>query len=358
MLSKHHGDNYSADVVKIVSKLRAFKSRNISRLYPLLSSLKYSKPKSHWTREFRGGREGKDYVVLIFLSYKGWKRVTRSGGLEDMELHSVRNDPHMLLDYLNYRHDDTSKDWYFLMDFDLEYKDWTGVTKTVASTMPTKSAILRILREATRKGGSGLIHVGAHCMYEQPGTSHLNVQGRNTVYFEISNGQTHANPATYFISSDGQRVYGKEFHPCLSDGPDMGRHETLTLSLDMCNAGAYLKDALSLSCLNTSTSDPSMAVEQIRSRKQLILISSSQVGQSASSIRNPAGYEGEFGAGMSLLIKFLSENPSASPTEVIRHLNAICSKREEEHMRQSPCIASRYPVKGALRLLPGPTAMR
>ncbi|KAG8938055.1 hypothetical protein FRC00_011524 [Tulasnella sp. 408] len=39
------------------------------------------------------------------------------------------------------RHDDTSKDWYFVKDFELEYKDWTGVTKALPSTMPSKSAI-------------------------------------------------------------------------------------------------------------------------------------------------------------------------------------------------------------------------
>lgn len=27
------------------------------------------------------------------------------------------------------RHDDTSKDWYLVKDFELEYKDWTGANK-------------------------------------------------------------------------------------------------------------------------------------------------------------------------------------------------------------------------------------
>lgn len=129
MLSKLHRHNSSADALSIASRLRAVKFRNLSRLFPLLSSLRYSKPKSQWTREFRLGQVEKDFVVLIFISYKGWKLVTQYGKLEDMELHAVRNDPRMVLDYLNYRHDDTSKDWYLVKDFELEYKDWTGANK-------------------------------------------------------------------------------------------------------------------------------------------------------------------------------------------------------------------------------------
>ncbi|KAG8902633.1 hypothetical protein FRC00_000005 [Tulasnella sp. 408] len=351
MLSKSHRHIDNADRLNLASRLRAFKSRNISRLFPLLSSLKYSKPKSQWTREFRVDQAKKDFVVLILLSYKGWKRVTESGGLEDMELHAVRNDPHMLLDYLNYRHDDTSKDWYFLKDFDLEYTDWTGVTKALPSTMPSKSAILRIVREATRKGGSGFIHVGAHCMYGCYGTSHLNVQAGGAVYTEIPIGQSDGK-AAYFISSDGQRVYGRDLHPCFSDGSE-GRGGTLTLLLDV---RAYLKDVVSLSCLNTTTPDAATEIEQTRTRKQLVLISSSQAGQVAGSLQNPAGYKGVFGAGTSLMIEYLSGHPSASPTEVVGYLNTVCSKRPEVHLRQSPSIVSRYPIEGALRLLPGPTA--
>ncbi|KAG9048400.1 hypothetical protein FS837_012973 [Tulasnella sp. UAMH 9824] len=354
MLSKSHRHISNADRLNLASRLRAFKSRSISRLFPLLSSLKYSKPKSQWTREFRVDQAEKDFVVLIFLSYKGWKRVTRSGELEDMELHAVRNDPQMLLDYLNYRHDDTSKDWYFLKDFDFEYKDWTGVTKALPSTMPSKNAILKIVREATRKGGSGFIHIGAHCMYDCHGTSHLTVQAGGAVYTEIPIGQSDGK-AAYFVSSDGQRVYGKDLHPCLSDGPE-GRHGTLTLLLDMCNAGAFLRDVVNLSCLNTTTPDATTEIEQTRSRKQLVLISSSQAGQVAGTLQNPAGYKGVFGAGTSLIMGYLSAHPSASPTELVGYLNTVCSKRPEVHLRQSPSIASRYPIEGALRLLPGPTA--
>lgn len=84
-----------------------------------------------------------------------------------MELKAVRNDPRLILDHLSCelcvlgrlaeadplilsslrhytdRHDDTSKNWYFLMDFDLEYTDWTGVTKILPRTMPAKNALVR-----------------------------------------------------------------------------------------------------------------------------------------------------------------------------------------------------------------------
>ncbi|KAG8934958.1 hypothetical protein FRC01_011763 [Tulasnella sp. 417] len=72
-----------------------------------------------------------------------------------------------------------------------------------------------------------------------------------------------------------------------------------------------------------------------------VLISSSQAGQVAGSLEDPAGYEGVFGAGTSLMIEYLREHPSASPTDIIRYLNTVCSKRPQ----------------GALRLLPGPTTV-
>lgn len=203
-----------------------------------------------------------------------------------MELTAVRNDLHLLLDYLNYRHDDKSKNWYFLMDFDLKYTDWTSVTKTLPRTMPTKNAILRTVREATRKGGSGFIHVGAHCHYERLGTSYLQTKGRTMIYNETPHKQTGAK-AAYFISSDGDPVYGKEFHPCLSDDSDVGRDVTLTLSLDMCHASAFLQEVVNLSCLTTASASPGSripAAEQTRSRKQLVVISSSQAGQSAGAL--------------------------------------------------------------------------
>lgn len=350
----------SADPLSLASRLRAFKSRNLSRLFPLLSSLKNSKkPKAQWTREFRGSPGEKEFVVLIFISYKGWKLHTQSGELEDMELKAVRNDPRLILDHLSYRHDDTSKNWYFLMDFDLEYTDWTGVTKILPRTMPAKNALLRTVREATRKGGSGFIHIGAHCHYDYFGTSYFKTEGRTVIFAETPHEQT-GTKAAYFISSDGQRVYGKEFHLCLSDDSDLGCDATLTLSLDMCHAGAFFQKVVDLPCLTTTSSNAAsqaVAPEQARSRKQLILISSSQAGQTAGSLYDRAGFEGLFGASTSLLIESLKQHPSGSPAEVVRYLNAVCSKRPEEHLRQTPSIASRFPIQGPLRLLPGPTAV-
>ncbi|KAG9048401.1 hypothetical protein FS837_012974 [Tulasnella sp. UAMH 9824] len=359
MLSKPHRPTYSTDLLNLASRLRAFKSPNLSRLFPLLSSLKYSKqPKSQWTREFRGNPGEKEFVVLILICYKGWKRRTHFGELEDLELKAVRNDARLLLDYLNYRHDDKSRNWYFVMDFDLEYTDRTGITKILPRTMPSKNALLRTVREATRKGGSGFIHVGAHCHYDNFGTSYSKTEGRTVIFEETPHEQTGTKPA-YFISSDGQQVFGKEFHLSLSDDSDLGCDATLTLSLDMCHAGAFFQEVVNLPCLTTTSSTAAsqiVAVEQRRSRKQLVLISSSQAGQTAGALYDRAGDQGLFGASTSLLIESLKKSPLGSPAEVVKYLNDVCSKRLEEHLRQSPSIASRYPIRGPLRLLPGPTA--
>lgn len=351
---------HSVGISNVVSRLRATKAGGLSRLFPLLSSLKYSKrPKAEWTREFRGNQGEKDFVMLIFLSYKGWKHRTRSGELESMELTAVQNDLRILLDYLNYRHDDKTRHWYFLNDFDFEYKDWTGITKVLPRTAtPTKTNVLRTVREATQKSSSGFIHVGAHCMYGLPGTSQINVGARTTIYTENRKKQT-GTRAAYFISSDARRIYGHEFHSCLSDNTEVGREGTLTLSFDMCNAAAFLTDVTDLPYTYTYTNaadsaSQTTAVEGGRTRKQLVVFCSSQAGQSSGTLQQQAGL---FGAATFLLVRCLHRDQPLSVAEIIQYLNEVCVQRPEKHLRQSPCIASRYPITGPLRLLPHRTAI-
>lgn len=88
--------------------------------------------------------------------------------MENLELTSVQNDPHILLDHLDceffvangfsqrwfrslsrlvgshqiVRHDDTSRNWYFIMDFDLEYTDSAGITKVLPRTAATKDELV------------------------------------------------------------------------------------------------------------------------------------------------------------------------------------------------------------------------
>lgn len=51
---------------------------------------------------------------------------------------------------------------------------------------------------------------------------------------------------------------------------------------------------------------------ELSNRFNQVVISSSQAGQVAGSLQNPAGYKGVFGAGMSLMIGYLSGMSLAS----------------------------------------------
>ncbi|KAG8953810.1 hypothetical protein FRC04_001440 [Tulasnella sp. 424] len=238
------------------------------------------------------------------------------------------------------------------MDFDLEYTDSEGITKVLPRTAPTKDELLRTVREATRSGTSGFIHIGAHCFYSYPGTSHTKVEGDTTTYWETPKRQSGTKQA-YFLSSDGLRVTGEELQSCLSDSPKVSRKATITMFFDMCHADAFFKDdVVDLPCVYTAAQKN---VEwKRRTRKQLIAVYGSRAGQSSGSWKD-AGYE--YGAATFLTVAFLGDRPSASPVELVRYLNAICSRRPQENLRQSPYIASRYPIPGRLRLISGPAAV-
>lgn len=145
---------------------------------------------------------------------------------------------------------------------------------------------------------------------------------------------------------------GEELQSCLSDSPKVSRKATITMFFDMCHAEAFFKDVVDLPCVYTAAQKK--VERKRRTRKQLIVIYGSKAGQVSGSW-NQDGYE--YGAATFLTVAFLGDRPSASPVELVRYLNAICSRRPQEKLRQSPYIASRYPIPGRLRLIPGPAAV-
>ncbi|KAG8971919.1 hypothetical protein FRB90_010362 [Tulasnella sp. 427] len=197
-------------------------------------------------------------------------------------------------------------------------------------------------------------------MYGPPGTSHLS---QTKVYTEQPTEQSSTN-AAYFISCDGQRIYGKDFYSCLSDhindedGTEHG--STLTLLFDMCDAATFFDDVISLSSSMAQPSNDfvdSQRSEHSRSRRQLVVIYAAQKDQTAGTVNldHRAGHRYLVGAATYLITGRLQTHPSASATDVFEYVNECCNGRKEEHLRQNPSIVSRYPISGPLRLLPSST---
>ncbi|KAG8922991.1 hypothetical protein FRC01_013356, partial [Tulasnella sp. 417] len=108
------------------------------------------------TRYYKA-KTGGSFVVLILIHYKGWTTNPNKG--RPMQLDSVKGDMKRLLDCLQYRHDDTTRTWYILSDFEFMYEDFTGKKQPLARCgLPDRDTILKKVEEATRNGGSVLIH--------------------------------------------------------------------------------------------------------------------------------------------------------------------------------------------------------
>ncbi|KAG9045991.1 hypothetical protein FS837_005309, partial [Tulasnella sp. UAMH 9824] len=141
---------------------------------------------------YNEGETKRPFVILILIHYEGW--ATQTDGGYSMQLTSVKQDLKLLLDALKYRHDDTTRLWYILSDFECMYEDETGEDRPLARFgRPTRETILRTIEEATKKGGSGLIHYGGHCHYAVPGTSKK--QGNLTIYTETEERQREGKAA-------------------------------------------------------------------------------------------------------------------------------------------------------------------
>ncbi|KAG8912111.1 hypothetical protein FRC01_005285, partial [Tulasnella sp. 417] len=97
------------------------------------------------------------YVILILVHYEGW--TTNLNGGRSMQLDSVKEDLKRLLDYLKYRHGDSSRKWYILSDFECVYQDYTGKEQAVTRCgVPDRETILKTVEEATKSGAWGFIH--------------------------------------------------------------------------------------------------------------------------------------------------------------------------------------------------------
>ncbi|KAG9048403.1 hypothetical protein FS837_012976 [Tulasnella sp. UAMH 9824] len=332
--------------------------RIISRL-PLL--IFRDRPEPTWASEVRGRTGGEDWIVLVCARYPKWTTTTANGIEFPLELNAVMNDPKRILDAVGYVHGDKSRRLYFVADFDVSYKDRKGVTKflpraTLPTTgevaLPNGEGIFAIFNEASKQGGSGLVHCGMHCFYEPSGTSNITKDGDGTIHL-INTWDGSASYETFIVDIDGHRIYGKDFLACL---PDMSErtNTTLTLSLDICNAAAFLAGVVNLPCLYpapSSNRDYTELESEPRSYNQLVVISACQ-------LRQFAGEAGECGAMTYLLTDKLMGSREATAAEVVRSMRERFQTHPDPSRRQLPQIASRYPLTGRFRLLPDSTSVR
>ncbi|KAG8934955.1 hypothetical protein FRC01_011760 [Tulasnella sp. 417] len=285
---------------------------------------------------------------MVFSRYRRWK-TTVDEKVHNLELKSVLNDPGVLLDCIDYVHDDTSRRLYFVADFDFSYTDRKQVTKllpraTLPATgeiaLPTREGMFGVFEEASKNGGSVLVHCGMHGMCEPSGRSVITEDDDGTIHFmNIPDGS--ASEEAFMVDANGERIYGEEFLRHLSDSS--GRTGmTLTLSLDMCNAAAFLDGVVGLPYQYGEpdfAADHSEPVGASRSNNQLVVISASKRGE----------FAGEFGrcGAMTYFLKAALRRPQQGTAA-----NVIQYMREKCKGRQTPQIASRYPSTGRFRLLP------
>ncbi|KAG8963252.1 hypothetical protein FRC00_007095, partial [Tulasnella sp. 408] len=141
----------------------------------------------------------------ILVHYEGW--TTGSSEMRSMQLNAVKKDLKRLLDFLEYRHDDSTKTWHILLDFECTYKDYTGKENALTTCgRPDRETILKIVEEATKNGGTGLIYYGGHCHYMGRGTSRLDKRDTSRIYTEKEDSQP-GEKAAYLVCSDGERIY-------------------------------------------------------------------------------------------------------------------------------------------------------
>ncbi|KAG8938053.1 hypothetical protein FRC00_011522 [Tulasnella sp. 408] len=114
---------------------------------------KESGPK--WGDEVRGPGEPKDFVVVILAQYFNWI-MTVNGKEIILQLKAVLNDPQVLLKSLGYRHGDTSRRWYFVMDFDVDYEEGGVVKRLPRAKVPgTERPVLPTSEGIVSTGANG-----------------------------------------------------------------------------------------------------------------------------------------------------------------------------------------------------------
>ncbi|KAG9025667.1 hypothetical protein FS837_004858 [Tulasnella sp. UAMH 9824] len=91
---------------------------------------------------YHKGETRPPFVILILIHYEGWTTPSNVG--RSMQLDSVKEDLKQLLDYLKYRHGDTTKTWYILSDFECVYKDHTGKERPLTRCgLPDRETIVK-----------------------------------------------------------------------------------------------------------------------------------------------------------------------------------------------------------------------
>lgn len=286
------------------------------------------------------------FVILILVHYEGW--TTSPNGGRSLQLDSVKEDLKRLLDYLKYRHGDTTRAWYVLSDFECTYKDYTGKEQPLTRCgLPDRETILRTVEEATKNGGSGFIHYGGHCHYTAPGTSRLEKQGTLSIYTETEDSQP-GEKAAYLVCSDGERIYGHEFFARLPYSSNTGRVFTITLVLDTCEAEGFTADFLNLpytySPEGRSIVGPTTP-SHVGPLHQLIVVTASRLHEKALSVEG-------CGALTFFMTKYLHKHPKSSAIDLVRYLDTRFATQPKKEWRQHPGIRSRYDLNGPFRLLP------
>ncbi|KIO32910.1 hypothetical protein M407DRAFT_210301 [Tulasnella calospora MUT 4182] len=327
-------------------------ARCIRRIFPSLSPLPFrEKSNPEWGSE-NSGIDERNFQILAH--YAGWV-TTGNKGDHNLQLNTVLNDVQILLDSLKYKHGDTSRRWYFVTDFDAYYNGAQVPRATLSGTdtvvLPTNEGILGILREASREGGSGFVHLVNLTLWTTPGGVHFITPEANEKirYTQVSDGSP--NKEAFIVGTDGVRLYGRDFIECLSEG-DEKRRGTLTLSFDMCNATEFLAGIIKLPYQYRSpnfdggANDPAATT---RSTNQLVVISASQRDQ----------FAGEYcrcGALTYLLATALMEESdgqqASTASDIIRYIHGVCETQPNRDYLQTPQIASRYPLTGSFWLLP------
>ncbi|KAG8953807.1 hypothetical protein FRC04_001437 [Tulasnella sp. 424] len=283
--------------------------------------------------------------------------MTVNGQDETLQLNAIRNDPRILLKALGYAHGDESRRWYFVMDFEVNYEDMNGVAKplpravypgTQIAVLPTGEGIRSILREASAEG-SGFVHFGGHCMLATAGTSGIMDEPDEKIrYTQTQTLNGSPIKEAFIVTTDGGRLYGREFIESLGDGTDKRCGTTLTLSLDMCNASAFLAGIVDMpyQYRGEGVQEP---VPTTRSTNQLVVISASQRGQLAGTFSD-CGAMTYFLT--TALISEVHRRQGLSAADVIRYIHDRCQSQPDERLLQTPQITSRYQLTGGFWLLP------
>ncbi|KAG8914364.1 hypothetical protein FRC01_004106, partial [Tulasnella sp. 417] len=285
---------------------------------------------------------GTEFVILILIHYEDW--AASSDGGRFMQLNSVKEDIKLLLNLLDYQHDDTARAWYILTDFGCIYRDSSGEERLVT---------LRTIEEATKNGASGLIYYGGHCHYMAPGTSKK--RDNLSVYTETEDFQQ-GGKAAYLVCGDGQRIYGdvrlihmahvewywKSFQQEFAARLHGGRNSTITVVLDTCGAAGFTADFPNLGyTYDPEPEDTLQAKATLPSHTgplhQLVVVTASRLHEKAVSFGRP-----ECGALTYFLTRFLQERPNDSALSIVKRIDDEFATQPKKDWRQHPQIQSRY----------------